>query len=463
MTPCTLIGILDDGWGGLSDAARARLTAAALVIGAGRTLDLVRAQLPKAELKDMDGALGKVPEWTQAALAEGRTVAILATGDPLCHGIAAWLGGKLDAPPEILPNVSTLQLACARFQQPWQDIKIASCHSKDAGEWFVGATPAHGLYSALRAIAQHPQVFLFTGPENNPARVARALLTAGYATDEITLSVACRLQLPDEQLFPALALDAAASTDFPEPNVVLVERKPSAGMPSFGLDDLEYIQRSPEKGLITKQEARALSLAKLRIRPDATVWDIGAGSGSVGLEAARLAPHGHVWAIEKNEGDAANARANALRFRATNYSLFDGKAPQHLDRWPDPDAVFIGGSGGELAELIRLILARLKPGGRLVMNFVTLENLATATSALTAANAEWDVVQLQASRSQPILDMHRMAAQNPVWIVTAFNPPSPPCQGGARSSEHLSSPDKGGPGGVSAPSRSVAAQQQAQP
>jgi precorrin-6Y C5,15-methyltransferase (decarboxylating) len=81
--------------------------------------------------------------------------------------------------------------------------------------------------------------------------------------------------------------------------------------------------------------------------------------------------------------------------------------------------VFIGGSGGELAELIRLILARLKPGGRLVMNFVTLENLATATSALNESAAEWDVVQLQASRSQPILDMHRMAAQNPVWIVTA--------------------------------------------
>ncbi len=423
MTRCTLIGILDDGWAGLSDAARARLAAAALVIGAGRTLDLARAQLPKAELKDMDGALGKVPEWTQAALAEGRTVAILATGDPLCHGIAAWLAGKLagerNSPPEILPNVSTLQLACARFRQPWQDIKIASCHSKDAGEWFVGATPEHGLYPALRAIALHTHVFLFTGPENNPARVARALQMAGYASDEITLSVACRLQRPDEQLFPTLTLDAAASTDFPEPNVVLVERKPTAGMPSFGLDDLEYIQRSPEKGLITKQEARALSLAKLRIRPDATVWDIGAGSGSVGLEAARLAPHGHVWAIEKNDGDAANARANAAHFRISNYSLFDGKAPQHLDRWPDPDAVFIGGSGGELAALIELILGRLKPGGRLVMNFVTLENLATATTALQAIGAAWEVVQLQASRSQPILDMHRMAAQNPVWIVTA--------------------------------------------
>ena len=418
MTRCTLIGILDDGWGGLSDAAREQLAKADVIIGAGRTLDLVRGSVPNAELKDMDGALTKVPAWTQAALAENRTVAILATGDPLCHGIAAWLGDKLDRPLDILPNVSTFQLACARFRQPWQDITIASCHSKDAGEWFAGATPAHGLYPAMRAIALHAHVFLFTGPENNPARLARALLTAGYASDEIALSVACRLQLPDEQLFPALSLDEAARTDFPEPNVVLVQRKESAGAPAFGLDDLEYIQRTPEKGLITKQEARALSLAKLRLRPDATVWDIGAGSGSVGLEAARLAPHGHVWAIEKNEGDAANARANAARFRATNYSLFDGKAPQHLDTWPAPDAVFIGGSGGELAELIRLILARLKPGGRLVMNFVTLENLATATAALNEFRAEWDVVQLQASRSQPILDMHRMAAQNPVWIVT---------------------------------------------
>ena len=422
MTRCTLIGILDDGWGGLSDAAREQLAKADVIIGAGRTLDLVRGSVPNAELKDMDGALTKVPAWTQAALAENRTVAILATGDPLCHGIAAWLGDKLDRPLDILPNVSTFQLACARFRQPWQDITIASCHSKDAGEWFAGATPAHGLYPAMRAIALHAHVFLFTGPENNPARLARALLTAGYASDEIALSVACRLQLPDEQLFPALSLDEAARTDFPEPNVVLVQRKESAGAPAFGLDDLEYIQRTPEKGLITKQEARALSLAKLRLRPDATVWDIGAGSGSVGLEAARLAPHGHVWAIEKNEGDAANARANAARFRVSNYSLFDGKAPQHLDTWPDPDAVFIGGSGGELAELIRLILARLKPGGRLVMNFVTLENLATATSALNESNAEWDVVQLQASRSQPILDMHRMEAQNPVWIVTAGKP-----------------------------------------
>jgi precorrin-6Y C5,15-methyltransferase (decarboxylating) len=164
-----------------------------------------------------------------------------------------------------------------------------------------------------------------------------------------------------------------------------------------------------------------LSLAKLRLRADSTVWDIGAGSGAVGLECARVAARGHVWAIEKNAGDAANARANAAKFRVGNYTLIEGRAPAHLDGWPDPDAVFIGGSGGELAELIRLILGRLQPGGRLVMNFVALENLATATATLKQSAAGWEVVQLQASRSQPILDMHRLAAQNPVWVVTAWN------------------------------------------
>lgn len=421
-SPISLIGILDDGWAGLSDSARQRLAAADLVIGAGRTLELVRPHLPGSTLKDMDGALGQVPGWIVAAREAGQSVVALATGDPLCHGIASWLTAKLGREGfEILPAPSTLQLAFARFKQPWQDVKIATCHSSDAGEWFVGAAPTHGLYKLMRAIALQERVALFTGPENTPARLARALLSAGYG--DAKLSVACRLLLPDEVLFPDLSATDAARMDFPEPNVVLVERQPDAcelaNAPAFGREDGEYIQRTPEKGLITKQEARALSLAKLRIAPDAIVWDIGAGSGSVGLEAARLAPQGHVWAIEKNEGDAANARANAARFRIGNYTLVEGKAPAFLDTWPDPDAVFIGGSGGELGELIRLILTRLKAGGRLVMNFVTIENLATATAALSAAGAAWDVVQLQASRSQPILDMHRLAAQNPVWIVSA--------------------------------------------
>jgi len=419
--PSYLIGILDDGWTGLPDTARQYLAAADVVIGAARTLQLVRALLPAStELKDMDGALAQVPGWIAAAREAGQRVVTLATGDPLCHGIAAWLIEKLGPDAvEILPAPSTLQLAFARFKRPWTDVTIASCHNADAGEWFVGATPEHGLYPVMRALALHARVAVFTGPANNPARLARALITAGYA-DKARLSVASHLCLPDEAIFTDLGAAEAATMEFAEPNIVLIERPADSRSPTFGREDLAYIQRTPEKGLITKQEARALSLAKLRLAPDAVVWDIGAGSGSVGLEAARLAPLGHVWAIEKNVDDAANARANAARFQVGNYTLTEGKAPDALASWPDPDAVFIGGSGGELAGLIRLILSRLKPEGRLVMNFVTLENLATATHELVAAGARWDVVQLQASRSQPILDMHRMAAQNPVWIVSAW-------------------------------------------
>lgn len=419
---CLILGILDDGWDGLSAAGRQRLAASRLVIGARRTLDLVAPHLgAEVELRDMDGALGKTPDWVRAALGDHLAVTVLATGDPLCHGIARFLIDKLGADRiEVVPAPSTIALACARLNKTWQDAAIRSCHGADAGEWAAGATPEHGLYGIVRAVAEHKRVATFTSPANSPARVARALLAAGYGED-LRISVAARLCLPDEEIFADLTLADAAAREFPHPNIVVIDRIATpAARAVFGFEDGDFVQRQPEKGLITKLEARAVSLAKLGLRADSVVWDIGAGSGSVGLEASRIARLGHVWAIEKNTGDAANARENAQRLQATNYTLAEGKAPEGLDAWPDPDAVFIGGSGGELAHLIELCLARLKSAGRLVMNFVTIENLATATGALAAAGVQWEVTMLSAARSQPILDMHRLAAQNPVWIVTAF-------------------------------------------
>ncbi|TVT71421.1 MAG: precorrin-6y C5,15-methyltransferase (decarboxylating) subunit CbiE, partial [Denitromonas halophila] len=353
---CTLIGILDDGWAGLSDTARQGLATAGLVIGAGRTLALLERHLSgTASVRPMDGALGKVPEWIAQAHADGLSTVVLATGDPLCHGMASFLVRKLGAAAvAVLPAPSTLQLLFARLKKPWQDVVIGSVHSKDAGEWMAGATPDHGLYRLVRQVAEHPRVAAFTGPENSPDRIARALLAAGF--EDARISVASRLCLPDEAVFADLALAEAAAMRFDDPNVVLIERGAADTRAVFGFDDLAYVQRSPEKGLITKLEARAVSLAKLGLRADSVVWDIGAGSGSVGLEASRIARHGHVWAIEKNDADAANARENARRFGASNYTLVQARAPEHLDTWPDPDAVFIGGSGGELAALIALIL-----------------------------------------------------------------------------------------------------------
>ena len=278
------------------------------------------------------------------------------------------------------------------------------------------------------------------------------------------MAVAENLLQPDEHVHAQLSVDEAAGMTFAPLNVVALWRiQPRDNPVLMGREDESYFQRRPKGdgtgGLITKQEVRAVSLARLQLRADSLVWDIGAGSGSVGLEAARLCHRGHVWAIEKNAHDIEVIRQNHDAFRVANYTLVHDKAPAGMEAWPDPDAVFIGGSGGELADLIRLVLSHLKPGGHLVMNFVTLENLATALETLKDVQAQsvrakqpaeagtekdahgahdsvsndvgsaaesgsgrtlhWDVLQLQASRSRPILSMNRLAAENPVWLVSA--------------------------------------------
>jgi len=421
--PCRVIGVLDDGVASLNATALAWLRNADVVIGGARTLALFERELkPGAVRHDLTGRLKDVPGWVRAARADNLACVVLATGDPLCHGIAPYLAQHLCVQAlDILPNLSTLQLACARIGLAWQDARVVSVHARDAGEWTRGSQPAHGLYALAQALRQHARLLVLTSPDNSPDRIARLLLAEGLG-DDFHMAVAENLLQPEERVLAELSPADAATMRFAALNVVLLWRTtPMPRTQRFGLADDAFEQRQPEKGLITKQEVRAVSLARMRLHADSVVWDIGAGSGSVGLEAARLCPQGHVYAIEKNEADHAIAGRNHAAFGVANYSLFLGKAPEGLDAWPDPDAVFIGGSGGELAALIDGILRRLRPEGTLVMNFVTLENLATATGALAAFGdgIAWDVLQLQAARSKPILHMHRMAAENPVWIVCA--------------------------------------------
>lgn len=418
---CRILGVLDDGIASLGRTALAHLQQAQLVIGGTRTLQLFAEHMdPAAQQRDLTGALSQVPEWIRVAQTANQRVVLLATGDPLCHGIAAYLASRLCIEAiEVLPNVSTLQLACARLGLPWQDMKFSSVHSKDAGEWVGGSEPSHGLYALLRDIRQNDRLAILTSPDNTPDRIARMLVTEGLA-DDFEMAVAERLCQPGERIVSGIAIHAAAHIPFADPNVLLLWRTQlRAPQVLFGLTDGSFEQRYPEKGLITKNEVRAVSLARMQLRLDSVVWDIGAGSGSVGLEAARLCRQGHVYAIEKNVDDSAIVARNRKAMGISNHTLAHGKAPEGLQHWADPDAVFIGGSGGELAELIALTLQRLKPAGWLVMNFVTLENLGTAVETLKSLGANWDVLQLQAARSKPILHMNRMAAENPVWIVCA--------------------------------------------
>lgn len=463
--PCRIIGVLDDGAASLTPTALAHIRQADVIIGAERTLALFAGQFkPGARTFDLTGQLKAVPGWVDAAREAGQSCVVLATGDPLCFGIAPYLAARLCTQAlEILPNVSTLQLACARLGMAWQDVPFLSIHAKDAGPWQWGAGPTHGLYRLAQAVHAHDRLLVLTSPDNTPARIAELLRIEGLA-DTVQMAVAENLLQPDEHVHAQLSVDEAAGMTFAPLNVVALWRiQPRDNPVLMGREDESYFQRRPKGdgtgGLITKQEVRAVSLARLQLRADSTVWDIGAGSGSVGLEAARLCHRGHVWAIEKNAHDIEVIRQNHDAFRVANYTLVHDKAPAGMEAWPDPDAVFIGGSGGELTDLIRLVLSRLKPGGHLVMNFVTLENLATALETLKDVQTQgigakqsaetdpakavhgahdsvsndggsaaesgsgrtlhWDVLQLQASRSRPILSMNRLAAENPVWLVSA--------------------------------------------
>jgi precorrin-6B C5,15-methyltransferase / cobalt-precorrin-6B C5,C15-methyltransferase len=419
--PWRIIGILDDGAEGLTPKVLSHLSRADLIIGGARTLGLFAGRLADgAETRDLTGNLSRVPDWISEARSQGRRVVVLATGDPLCHGIAGFLQARLPGDAcELFPNVSTIQLACARLGLPWQDLKICSVHGRDTGEWIEGAGPEHGLYPLLRVATQHRSLGVLTSAANTPDRIARMLVQEGLA-GQFHLAVAERLLQGDERVVTDCSLEEAAGRRFADPNVVLLWRSaPPLQEVLFGLDDQAFRQRKPEKGLITKREVRAVSLARLQLRADSVVWDIGAGSGAVGLEAARLAHGGHVYAMEKNPEDLAIAAYNRRAMWVRNYTLLQGRAPEGLEAWPDPDAVFIGGSGGELTGLIALCLQRLKSRGTLVMNFATLENLSAATAALKQLGAAWDLTQIQVSRSRPILEMHRLVAENPIWILCA--------------------------------------------
>ena len=420
---CRIIGILDSGIESLTPSALNHIQNAELICGATRTLQLVGDAVgPSTELRDFSGQMMRVIDWIDSALEQGRKTVLLTTGDPLCHGIAPLLLKRLGAEQiELIPTLSTLQVAFSRLGMAWQQFRIASIHSGDSGEWQADATPEHGLYRLMQQIKQHDRLAIFTGPQNSPDRIARMMLAVGEHQGW-QMVVAAHLQQADEAISEPMTIEDAAQRQFADPNVVILWRERKAEPPILlGLDDASYRQRKPDRGLITKQEVRAVSLAKMQLCSDSVVWDIGAGSGSIGLEAARLCSQGHVYAIEKNEPDLEIIEANRKTMAINNYSLTHAHAPAGIDHWPDADAIFIGGSGGNLALLIETALNRLKKGGRLVMNFITLENLTSAIETLKKSGAEWEVTQLSISRSKPILDMVRMAAENPVWIISVTN------------------------------------------
>jgi precorrin-6B C5,15-methyltransferase / cobalt-precorrin-6B C5,C15-methyltransferase len=407
MKKIVIIGISDAGLGLLPETSRTLLREATLLVGGERHLEFLPES--KAERIVLGSNLKEMALRLEAELrkAESRVV-VLASGDPLFYGIARYLIKNLGADKvEVRPYLSSMQLAFARAGLSWEDAQFLSVHGRPI-ENLIGVSP------------DAKKIGIFTDKDNTPARCADFLASLGWEPSAPAW-VCENLEGPKERI-TTTTLEALAGKVFSELNVLIVERA-SAPDPhlaySFGLADDAFAQRKPERGLITKSEIRAISLSKMRIFPGACIWDLGAATGSVAIEAARLSGKGHVWAVEKNAEDCENIAENVARFHTPQVRILHGLAPLALEQIPaedDPDAVFIGGSSGKMSDILELCQKRLKVGGSLVMNTVTLENQAEALQWLKKSGMDWDFIQVQVSRRKPILELNRFDALNPITI-----------------------------------------------
>ena len=174
--------------------------------------------------------------------------------------------------------------------------------------------------------------------------------------------------------------------------------------------------------MITKAEIRAVCLGRLRLRRSSRVWDIGAGCGSLAIEAAGLADHGDVWAIESDSDQFALLTENRRRFGAVNLHAVQGRAPEALADLPNPDAIFVGGSGGRLLPILQACAERLEAGGSLVATFAILDHLTQAQSFWQAREWPCEVTQLSVARGTSLAGGTRLSALNPIFVVSAIKP-----------------------------------------
>lgn len=331
---------------------------------------------------------------------ETKEVVILASGDPLFYGIGGYLSSKVNL--EIYPYVSSIQLAFAKMGEAWQDAYFISVHGRS-------------MSGLAQKVDGKNKVVLLTDQENTPARIARYLHEFGI--HEYKAFVAENLGDEDER-FGWYELDQMIDQTFSPLNVVILKKVGESPQWTIGIDDHEFFQRKPDKGLITKKEVRVLSLSSMSIQKDSVVWDIGTCTGSVAIEAARICREGAVYAIEKNEHDLENFYQNTKKFR-TDITVKQGLAPEFLDEFPDPNAVFIGGTAGGMEKVLDVCCKRLQPKGKIVLNAVTIENLMEAVTAFKDRGFEVSINLVQVSRSKPILHLTRFEGLNPVYIITA--------------------------------------------
>jgi precorrin-6B C5,15-methyltransferase / cobalt-precorrin-6B C5,C15-methyltransferase len=423
-TTIRVVGIGLDGAAGLAASTLALVEQADVLVGSPRHL---------AYFPDFAGEVWPISSFQtiltqlKERLAGNQPTAfvVLTSGDPLFFGLGRLLLQEL--PPEQItfyPHVSSVQLAFSRLKLPWQNATVVSAHGRSTETLTAALRRGDGLIAAL------------TDHTHTPSALATLLLGLELPVT-YTLWVCENLGGADEQILQ-LTPEAAAAKTFAPLNLVVFQRQTAAAAdltnpPLLGLPDAALASFDDRPGLMTKREVRLLVLGELGLRPGQVIWDIGAGTGSVSIEVARLVPDAKVFAIEQKAIGVSLIEQNCQRFQLQNLVAIGGSAPAATEALPNPDRVFVGGSGGQLQPILDCCRERLRPGGQVVLALATLEHLSQvgqwlerqAQPAPDAPGWQARYLQVQLSRSVDIAALTRWQPLNPVTLVTLTRlPPS---------------------------------------
>lgn len=392
----TLIGMGSGQPENLTLQGLAALRQADLILGARRLL----AVLPAGCTENRAAAYrpDEVAELLQTSGAENAV--LVYSGDTGFYSGASSMMEKLEAlgvRARVLPGLSSIQLLAAALGRPWQGWNLVSAHGR--------------ICDPVAECMQGRPTFFLTGGSEDPATLCAQLAAEGFG--DVQAVVGQCLGTPEEKLFRGSVKELAAGR-FNSLSVLLVEAVEGLPRRTPGLPDEAF-----ERGDVpmTKQEVRAAVLAKLAVRPEDILWDVGAGTGSVSVELALAAPRGRVYAVECRPEGCALIKANREKFRTRNLVLVEGLAPAALSDLPAPDAVFIGGSKGSLAAIVDAALDK-NPDARICVSAIALESLSAAVAALTARGRTVQVSQIAVSRAKAVGGLHLMMAQNPIYLIT---------------------------------------------
>lgn len=391
----TLVGMGSGTFGSVTVQGAKALQEASLIIGAKRLLE----NLPNSCTQN-SVAMYKISEiLSLLETTKEQNIALVYSGDTGFYSGAPALCSALDERHieyTLIPGVSSVQLLSAAIHEPWQNWNLVSAHG-------CACDPI------AACIAGKPTFFL-TGGEVTPAVICTKLTEAGWG--EVQAIVGENLGTSQQKIIKN-TVQKISETIFAPLCVLLVEpcKIPVQRVP--GLPDEAFIRG---KTPMTKQEVRAAALAKLAVKPTDILWDIGAGTGSVSMEMALAAPLGHVYSIECEADACALIKQNQNKFHVHNLTLIEGKAPEKLADLPAPDAVFIGGSKGNLPEIIDVVLTA-NPSARLCVSAIALETLQTALTSIAAHGLTAQVTQIAVSRSNSVGNLHLMKANNPVFLI----------------------------------------------